>query len=609
MPRFSKKIFIFLRKPLAVRLWPFVFLSLIFTEQGFSQEISFQAEVNTNTVSLGSVLQLNLQVEGAQNVSAIDLPEIEGFDVRYLGPSTQVSIINGQYTSSKTFTYSLLPLREGQFHIPSFGITIDGQTYRTQPIDVEVVGSSGSSIAPSNQNQSKFLKDKIFLVLKTAKQDVYLNERLPVKILLFISDLAVEDVHYPQMEQVGFSLGDYEKPRQYQQLIGGIRYAIIEFDTVIYPTRTGQLSLGPAKIECNLLVKGTSRQRSIFDDDFFDAFFNRYEKRPMEVVAQEIQLNVWPLPQEGQPKDFSGAVGEFDFEASVSPTQVQEGDPITLKLKVSGNGNLKAVNLSTIKESEYFKLYDPQVQDDGRTKTLEQVVIPKSTEIKEIPAVEFSYFDTQLKKYRTLRKGPFPMEVTKPDQKEPFKIVGLQQGIKEVEPEALGRDIVFIKEEPGRFRPLGEHFYQRFLFYMILGMAALLWLGAYVLYQRTHKIATDIVYARRLLAPKQAKLGLKQAKRFFDANQKGEFYDTMFKTLQQYLGNKLHLPSGAVTFDMVQSHLDSDKIDQEVFNEIKAFFEQCDTVRYASAHIDKNDMQQSYARIQRIIDYLERHWK
>ncbi|VAX37263.1 hypothetical protein MNBD_UNCLBAC01-389 [hydrothermal vent metagenome] len=593
------------------RIFYLLNLFFLFVTPSFAQDISVQAEVNIRKVVLDSFIQLSVIIEGTQNVVPVELPAIDGFQTRYLGPSRRTTIANGQYMSSITFSYSLFPLKTGKFMVPEIIVTVDGQVYTTMPIEVEVVDSSSASSPSAGGSAPVGLEDKIFLSLKVPKYEVYLNEKLPIKIILFVTDLSIRDVQYPQLESVGVSVGDYGQARQSSQLIEGVRFEIIEFDAVIYPTRIGEVSLGPAKLDCNLVIKGTQSKLggAFFNDDFFDSFFNRYEKRAITVGSDTVLLDVLPLPEEGKPEGFSGAVGKFDFQATVSPTEVKVGDPITLRMTLSGEGNLSAVNFPEFSDSQQFKKYDPIIKEEDGKKILEQVIIPKVDDIQEIPAINFSYFDIDFGKYRTITQGPFPITVAQLDRQERLLVVGAEEENLQMEAEELlGQDIVFIKDNPGKLRPIGNHFYRGILFYLFLFMLTGGFAGGYIFYKQKSRLKTDVKYARRMKAPKEAEKGLEISRQLMNEHKYKEFYDTIFKTLQHYLGNKFHLSSGAVTFDVIESHLvDTDAKYQKVLSIIKSIFDECDTVRYASLNIDSKSMSLSYKKVEQVIDYLERH--
>jgi len=195
------------------------------------------------------------------------------------------------------------------------------------------------------------------------------------------------------------------------------------------------------------------------------------------------------------------------------------------------------------------------------------------------------------------------------EEGEEFKVVSLNGVYMPIHPEIFGEDIVFIKANPGKFRISGQHVYNSSLFYIVIILSIIAWVGAIINFKRTDRIKTDIVYARRLLAPRKAKQGLALVKNLIDSKNKEKFYDATFKTIQEYLGNKLHLSSGAVTFETVESELISKSIEQKTINEIKVIFEECDMIRYASADISQDDLTTSYQRLANNIDYLERHLK
>ncbi len=629
------------QKVFFVRFWlkkilVFGFSFLVFSASvSLAQDISVQADINTSQIALGQAAVLTVTIQGTQDVAPIQIPAVDGLDIRSIGAQNQFTFSNGRQSSSIAFRYTVFGLSAGNYQIPSLNITINGQNYTTNPIDLEVVDAASVSSVPGavsqDNSQALSLQDKIFLVLKVPKNEVYLNERLPIKILLFISaDMRAEIGEYPQLEALGFNMEKFEQAKQYQQIIGGMRYDIVEFDTVIYPTRTGEIKLGPAKLDCNLMIKTDANRHSpsgrfdsFFDDDFFNSFFNNYEKRPLSVESADVALNVLPLPDEGKPENFSGAVGQFNFEASVGPSEVRVGDPLTLRMKIAGNGNLAGVDfpkLSSTKggsalggNEEVFKLYDPQIKGENNTKTLEQVIIPQTDQITEVPAFQFSYFDPDLKKYQAITQGPFSIEVTKPGEGESLKVVGLEGAnlspVFTQRSEILGQDIVFIKEDLGGFRRRGVRFYQSFFYYLFIFIFLSAWLSLYILYKRTHRLETDKIYARRLLAPRQARKGLFEARKLIEAEKTKEFYDALFKILEQYLANKFHLPPGAVSLENIASRLGSIPNKEIMMDDLRVILNDCEMVRFAAVSLNQENMRQSLVNLEKVIDYLERHSK
>lgn len=583
---------------------------VLLSASAFAQDVQIEARVSADKTVLGSTINFSITVHGRQDVAPPSLPPMTGLDVQYLGPATRFTMVNGQTSSSKTFNYSLLPRQEGTFQIPSIEVNILGQVYRTQPISIEVTAASnaGNTVA---QSRPASLKDKMYIILKTSKQDVYLNERLPIKAFLFWTGLDVEKCENPKLDDVGFMTEDFTNQGWSQQIVNGVAYKVIEFDSAIYPMRTGTLTLGPIRIKCLGLFKvaGAGSSLGDWEDAFFGGMLDQRERKLLTLESQPVTFNVLPLPAEGKPAGFSGAVGTYDFNISVSPLEVKEGDPITLRMTIIGDGNLSALTMPSLSADDNFKLYEPQIYQKDNIKKLEQVIIPKSDQVTGVPEIRFSYFDPPLKQYRTITRGPFPIKVTKLDKEQGLQVVGMDDEPKPITPEVLGQDIVFIKTNPGELQIIGQHVYKRMSFYLIIVPAVIMWLGVFVYYKRTHRIKTDIVYARRLQAPRQAKRGLTRARHSIATGEKEEFYDAVFKTLQQYLGNKFHLSLGAVTFETVRAKLRRNNMDTKIIDDLKLTFEECDMVRYASANISQESMRAGYQRLARIIDHLERHLK
>ena len=596
-----------------------IFIAIIFLlyTHVLAEELNFEATVDRNKVGLGQSLQLDLTFDGSQNMPVPELSTIEGFQVRYLGPSTRMSIINGQTTSSVTYVYTLLPTKVGSFKLGPFKFEHNGNTYNSNVINIEVLETAAQAEnQPSLEAQSQVndLNDRIFLTLQLRKNKVYLNEVVGLTIKLFVNSLGVRDIQFPQFNHDGFSVGKFELPRQYQELVGGINYDVIEFQATIFGLKPGEFHLGPATTQCNLIVrKQVNRQGAGFSDSFFnsdvlDNFFGGYQAYPMNLKSADISVTVLSLPVQNEPKGFSGALGVFDFQASVSPLEVKVGDPVTIKAVVRGQGNFNTVNLSTLSLGSDFKVYEPQIKQDKEIKTFDQVLIPLNASIKEIPAMSFSFFNTQTDLYETITRGPFLIKIIKPEKEEEIKITeGKQLTRTFVKEEKLGRDIIYIKDNPGELRKKQEYFYRNKIFLGFQVVPLLFYLLMVMLHARKRKLATDVKYARQLLAPQRAKAGIIRARGFLEKRSTGEFYDALFDVLQEYLGNKFHLSSKGITTSIIDEQLKHKSIPKEILANLRNIFSECDMVRYAASQLTKENMQNSLKKLEEAIDYLQRN--
>lgn len=592
-------------------------LTFLLPTVALAKDISFQLTVDRDKVGLGQTLQLDLTFDGTQNMPALELPSIEGFRARYLGPSTRMSIINGQVSSSITHVYTLLPIKVGIFKIGPFTFVHNGDTYNSNSVSVEVSEVATLSEKQSSQEEQPGtgdLNERIFLIMQVKKNKVYLNEVVPVTIKLFVNRLGVRDIQYPQFSHDGFSVGEFGQPRQYQEVVGGVNYDIIEFDTAIFGLRPGEFRLGPANLQCNLIVKKQSSRQapSSFDDffnsDVFDNFFGGYQTYPFSLKSADIPIIVLPLPEENKPAGFSGALGVFDFEATVNPLEVKVGDPVTLKAAVHGQGNFNTVNLPAVSLGNGFKAYEPQVKQDKEAKIFEQVIIPLNADIKEIPAISFSFFNAQTGQYETITRGPFPIKIVKPEKEEELKIIESKQSAAIfLTEDKLGRDIIYIKDNPGKFRKKEDYLHKNKIFLGFQILPLLIYILIAMLHSRNRRLKKDVKLARQLLAPRKAKAGIRRAGSYLEKGAVQEFYDALFETLQEYLGDKFHLPSKGITVSIIDEQLKDRGLSEEILAKMKDIFSECDMVRYAATHLTKENMRDSLKKLEETIDYLQRN--
>ncbi len=332
----------------------------------------------------------------------------------------------------------------------------------------------------------------------------------------------------------------------------------------------------------------------------------------MQLTSTDLKMNIQALPDEGKPNDFSGAIGQFDFDVQVSPPTVKVGDPLTVRLQISGEGNLNNVQLPTINDSQNFKTYEPQTKEENGRIVSEQVYIPKNDKINDIPILAFSYFDVVKGAYATITKGPFPIKVEPLSEAEALKVVGAQLPVSVVvseSKETLGQDIRFIKEHPGRWRKAAEPIFANVFFVLGAILYLIIWTALLVTHFIQRRLKTDVKLARRLQAPRYARSGLQQAKIHLQKGEQKEFYDTIFKTLQNYFSHRLHVSMGAITIDLIKQQGQARAIKEEVFEGLRMIFNDCEMVRFASTQTGREKMQKSLQQTQEIIDHFERRWR
>lgn len=589
---------------------------LCFSSVVFAKNVPVELQLDRELVEVGDILQLGLLIENAQNVPAPQLQNIDGFKSQYLGPSTKMSIINGRSTSSITHRYRLVAMKTGIFTLGPFSFNHKGDNYATKTKDIEVVArdqgsQQGGAYLPDNGSE-KSLNGKIFLNVSTDKSSAYINERVAVTIELYVSRLTIRNIQYPFFEGQGFLKEDFGPPRQYRKSLGDTFYDVVEFQTWLYPTKAGKVTIGPAKIKCNIVSRSTRSQGrrgldSFFDDSLFSDFFNRLQVYPKEISSDELLLDVMPLPEKGKPTQFSGAVGDFALSVKASPLNLKAGDPITLNMEISGVGNFDSVQNPVISSGEKFKVYASQAYEEEGIKRFEQVIIPLDEGIVNLPEIALYFFNPQKKEYVTFKQPPIAINVTAADE-QGVKVIEGRFSAKGAGPtHVLGTDIVYIKEEIGMIRPQGKNIYSNRWFLIMQLMPLMLFCAAVIFQRQRERLSEDISYARKLRAPKIARKKIKKMKEYLASAKAAEFYDCVFKTLQEYLGHRFNLSSAGITAEAVEELIAGEGLDAEAGLKLKRCFSECDSARYAIAQFDNAQMRQTMDILEEAIDYLERN--
>lgn len=606
-----------------------------FCHRAYAEDIKFEASVDKKTVALGESAQLGLTFHGTQNVPAPDIGNIDGCDVKYLGPSTMMTVINGTVSNSITHMYKVQPLRLGKFQLGPFTFKYDGNIYtsgitfltatdeKPRPEPVKKGGADEDII------ESLDIKDRLFLTLKADKSKAYVNEIVPVTIKIYVNRMNVSDIQLPNFNQEGFSKAQFEDPKQYRERMGGLLYDVLEFRTTIFGTRPGEYKLGPATLKCNLAVKKRVRNVSALDDDFlnnrggandpyFEDFFTRYERYPVELKSEEIGLELLPLPQDGKPEDFSGAVGDYQFIYSAGPKKVKVGDPVTLKMEINGTGNFNTVIIPKLENTEGFRVYEPQIKTEANRKTFRQVLIPESDKVYQTPKAIFTYFDPDKKIYKTITQEPTPLQVEKVADS-PAQVIGQTPAVppattlnlntqppQKMEDSQPQGDILYIKESIGIVRPKGCEIYKSILFLMIFLVPLVVLITVWLVYAKQDRMRRDTRYAHRTEAFKSMRKEFFELKRLLKSNDAKVFYETLFKALQDYLGGRLYMPVAGLTFDTVEPVLRSKGVDAAVLNKINNIFDVCDRAKFALINADTLLMKDDMKSLEEIIRELEK---
>jgi hypothetical protein len=568
-----------------MRLW--LVIGLLLTATGAFADVSVVASIDRNHVAFGESVTLTLAVQGTQSGAQPSIPRVDGLS--FDGPSTQssFSLNNGQMSQSVSFVYQVTPARTGEFTIPAIAVNVGGNRYSTEPI--RLVVEKGSA-----QND---LSQEIFARAMVPSKPVYLGQTEPVEVLVFArADVPFKGLSSFNCEADGMGFKYLQNMKQGTQVINGESFHVAMIQGAISPERMGTLNFGPCILKAQLTVQKRGRNGWPFDDSMFDQMFGRVEVREVPVTVDAVPIEVLPLPEEGRPADFGGAIGQWKLDVTAKPTDVAVGDPITVTIKVSGNGNIDTVPTPKLGPLDGFKTYDPTTKttkDDLNTtgeRVMQQVLIAKSADVKELPEVRLAYFDPEARAYKAAVQSPIKLVVKAGTGGQTTIVSG---GGRLRPDEKLGQDIVYLKGDLGPAAP-AVPFCGTATFWALNVMPALALLGTVGWKRRTDRLRGDVAYARRTRAAKKARKLLTSA----------TSYDEIQHALQHYLGDRLNIPVGGITASVVDEQLVPRGVNAELADRVRACFEACDTARFAGGGADTS-IQATRDNVERLIDELE----
>lgn len=532
------------------------------------------ARLDRNVVPVGETVTLSLIFEGVQPSAPPALPALPNLTVSpSVGRSSQTTIINGQRQDTLTLTYTLIPTVPGDVVIPAFTVQAGGQTLTSQPVQLRVVPAN-SSAAQTNL---------AWLRLIVPKNEVYVGEPFPVEVHLYVQ--AGEGLQMPQIQADGFSLSQILQPAQSRTVVNGQQYSLLVFKLTATAARTGALNFGPVQESLTLHVPIPGQRRS---RDPFESFFGgpQYQRRPVTLSSEVVTMNVLALPTQNVPEGFNGAIGSYQLTVTAGPTNVGVGDPITVRARISGRGPIDALALPPQTQWRDFNTYPPtakvETTDDtglAGAKSFEQVIIPQNHEIKFLPPLVFSFFDPGTRRYRTLTGPAIPLTV-RPSGVAATPLPTLTNASSPAAP-PVADDILHIKprlELSGAVTPL---LIARPWFLALQGAPALVWLSLLLWRRRRESLANNPRLRRQRDVAQRIRDGLKDLRAQADARQSDPFFATLFRLLQEQLGERLDLPATAITEAVIDDKLRGRELSEDALKPLRELFQSCNLARYA----------------------------
>jgi BatD DUF11 like domain len=542
---------------------------------GSVRGVDFTASLDRDTISLGETATLSLAFEGAQPKS-VPTPNVPGLQFINAGTSQNVSIINGAMSSTVTVAYQVRPERTGEFTVPAMTVDIGGQSFTSQPLKLTVTGvnAPSSAAAVNSGDEIAFMK----LILPRTK--VYVGQTFTAQLQIFLRD----DVqNFGNFELVsspadGLTLGKTANGSRSSTQIGSRTYTIVPISIALIANRTGTLSLGP--FAANIVVVLPSRGGG---DPFFQQFFNTGEQKRLSLGTEQVSVQSLPLPEENRPAIFNGAIGNYSMSVSAGPTNVTAGDPITVRVQISGRGSIDDIKLPEQAWRD-FKTFSPTVKTDsadplglsGR-KTFEEIVTPQNTGVHELPEFSFAFFNPDDGSYHTLTQPALPLVVRSAGAAPVPSLAGNQNP----SPESISRDILPVKGALGTVTHTGAPLVVRPVFWTAQTVPVAAFLAAFIWRRRTDRLANNPRLRRQRAVAQLVHDGLNDLRRFAAENNPDPFFATLFRLLQEQLGERLDCPASSITESAVDETLARRGAPEGLVNELRELFQLCNQARYA----------------------------
>lgn len=556
--------------------------------QTFADEkVSFTTSA-PEAVAVGDQFRLSYTVT-TQKVRDFRAPSIKGFEV-LMGPSrsTQVTQVNDKVSSSITFTYILMAKEEGDFTIPGAVIVADGNEMISNSVKVKVLPADQQQANQGSSNGQRangsIANNDLFITATANKVNVYEQEALLLtyKIYTAVNLRGFDNVKLPDFK--GFHSQEVELPNDRRwglEHYKGRNYQTTVYrQFVLFPQQSGNLTIEQARFDASIAVE---KQVS----DPLEAFFNGGGMIEVKktLMTPKLTIKVSELPA-GKPENFSGGVGEFTISSSINTTELKANEAVTIKLVVSGTGNLKLVSAPEVKFPEDFEIYDPKVENNFRLTTagqsgnqvIEYLAIPRNAGTYKIPAVTFCYFDIKSQSYKTLTTEEYTLNVSKGTGSSSQTVSNYTN---KEELKVLNQDIRFIKQNAVSLKPHGEFFFGTTAYWLYYLIPVLLFVVVFVIYRKQISENSNIAKVRTKKANKIAVKRMKEAGNLLKANKKDAFYDEVLKALWGYVSDKLNIPVSQLSKDNVEEALIAKNVDNEL---IKAFIKalnDCEFARFA----------------------------
>ncbi|MFC1606933.1 BatD family protein [Candidatus Latescibacterota bacterium] len=551
----------------------------------YGADIKLTTEIDPTTISINDRLTVTVTVSGADARKA-RVPVLKANpDFTILGrPSTRTEFryINGVSHNLISYIYTLIPKKTGTFMVGGAAVSDGSNTYVAEGVKVEVGGKK----APQQQQQNA----NIFIRTFVDKTNPYVGEQITLTFELFNRSTIWGDTEYEPPSTTGFWTIELPKTPGETKSVNSRLYNYTAIKSALFPTTSGELTIGTASLEFTT-------------GGFFSA--NRLQR----LQTDPLTVMVKPLPQEGKPAGFSGAVGDYKIAASVNETTVKVGDVVTVTVAVSGRGNLDLVNAIVPPDLSSFKMYDPKVSAMiknsgyivGGGKTWEYILMPKFQGNITIEPFSLSFFDPVTKSYQTVSTQPIKLKVS------PGELAEDNQGGSSENRNSIRKianDIQYIKSDKSLLANTSRQLHTSMLFYLMYALPLAFFVAAFIVKRRRDTIERNTGLRRKLNAWKKSQKSMEAALILKEKGDQALFYGKLSETITEFIGDQLNIDTGALTTAALGDILVDNGASADFADITLKTLEMCDFFRFSSSGSGNDLHEKLVSDVQSILNQL-----
>ena len=565
-----------------------------------AQEATLKAKVSKNKLGVNQRLRIEFSIDkqGGDNFSP---PNFTNFKV-VGGPSQSVSQswINGKVTFSQSYTYIIQPKRKGAFSIASASIKIGGKFIKSEPVKIIVLDAVE---IPKNPNDPNYVaQQNIHLVAEISKANPYVGEGIYVEYRLYVSEnVSVYDTSISEAPKYNGFWNQDIKVNGFPVKMGkyngeNYRYIVLQ-KALLIPTKTGKLSIDPMRMD---IVIGVPSGRA----DFFGNAITKNIRREFASTKKIIRPKALPL--EGKPANFSGAVGDFNFNVSLSKGVLKANETSKLELKISGKGNLNLFELPDVDTPAELEMYQPERKERVRINangisgnvTDTYTVVPLFKGKYKIPSVSFSYFNLREKKYNTIATEDFFVDV-----KEGKELVVIDTtSLRKQAIVSTGEDFRYIATKTNFIAAKKIDFFKSKLFYVLFLLPLIVIPVGVFIGKKNEERSNDIIGNKARKAEKLAKKYLSKAQK--QLGKKEAFYEALERALHNYLKAKLGVETAEISKERITEILKGKNVEATAIHQFIEVLKNSDFARYTP--FTATEMKEEFERAKAVIIQLDK---